>query len=416
MKRFFDFICALLGMIVLSPIIVITALLIRSKLGSPIVFKQQRPGLHGKPFLVYKFRTMTDECDEYGELLPDSIRLTPFGQLLRKFSLDELPQLFNVLKGDISLVGPRPLLMEYLDLYSPSQARRHEVRPGITGWAQVNGRNAISWEEKFKLDLWYVDHHTFWLDIKILFMTVVKVIKSEGISQQGQVTIEKFKGSKKEGLRMKPIVLIGNGGHGSVIKDIIAASNQYQLIAILDDVISEVFEQNNITYGPISFFQELLSRNRDIRFIISIGDNTTRLKMIQRLGLLEERYAILIHPTAVISESVTIKNGTVVMPNSVINANSIIDNHSIVNTGAIIEHDCKIDAYVHISPRTTITGNTRIGVGTLVGAGTTVTPGVSIGEWAIIGAGSTVIEDIPSSCTAVGSPAKPIKFHELLGI
>ncbi|WP_318636106.1 sugar transferase [Bacillus aerolatus] len=196
MKRFFDFICSLIGLMALSPVILITVLLIRLKLGSPIVFKQQRPGLHGKPFFVYKFRTMTDERDKNGDLMPDHIRLTPFGQLLRKLSLDELPQLFNVLKGDISLVGPRPLLMEYLDLYTREQARRHEVRPGITGWAQVNGRNAISWEDKFKLDVWYVDNRSFWLDIKILFLTVLKVFKSEGISQTGHVTIEKFKGSK----------------------------------------------------------------------------------------------------------------------------------------------------------------------------------------------------------------------------
>lgn len=177
------------------PIIGLTALLIRMKLGSPVIFKQQRPGLHGKPFYLYKFRTMTDARDENGDLLPDSVRLTSFGKWIRKLSLDELPQLINVLKGDISLVGPRPLLMEYLDLYTPEQARRHEVKPGITGWAQVNGRNAISWEEKFKLDVWYVDHQSFWLDIKILLMTVLKVFKSEGISQEGHVTIEKFKGS-----------------------------------------------------------------------------------------------------------------------------------------------------------------------------------------------------------------------------
>ncbi|OES44944.1 sugar transferase [Domibacillus iocasae] len=198
MKRLFDFICACVGILILSPLILITAVLIRLKLGSPIVFKQLRPGLHGKPFFVYKFRTMTDERDEFGELLPDHIRLTPFGKLLRKLSLDELPQLFNVLKGDISLVGPRPLLMEYLELYTPEQARRHEVRPGITGWAQVNGRNAISWEEKFKLDVWYVENQSFWLDLKILFMTVMKVFKSEGVSQQGHVTMTKFTGTKKD--------------------------------------------------------------------------------------------------------------------------------------------------------------------------------------------------------------------------
>ncbi|WP_276527870.1 sugar transferase [Oceanobacillus picturae] len=198
MKRIFDLIVSLAVLIIFSIIIAITAIIVRAKLGSSILFKQQRPGLHGKPFYVYKFRTMTDEKDANGELLPDYVRLTKTGKVIRKLSLDELPQLFNVLKGDISLVGPRPLLMEYLDLYTQEQARRHEVKPGITGWAQVNGRNAISWEDKFELDVWYVDNRSFWLDIKILFLTVLKVFKSEGINQDGQATMTKFKGSNSK--------------------------------------------------------------------------------------------------------------------------------------------------------------------------------------------------------------------------
>ena len=165
-------------------------------MGSPVLFKQVRPGLRGRPFMMYKFRTMTDERDIQGRLLPDEQRLTKLGRFLRSTSLDELPELFNVLKGDMSLVGPRPLLMEYLPLYTPEQARRHEVRPGITGWAQVNGRNAISWEEKFRYDVWYVDNWSFWLDIKILWMTIVSVLKREGISAQGHVTMPPFTGSR----------------------------------------------------------------------------------------------------------------------------------------------------------------------------------------------------------------------------
>lgn len=198
MKRLFDLIVSLFALLILSPVLGITFLLIRLKIGSPVLFKQQRPGLNGKPFCVYKFRSMTDERDSNGELLPDDIRLTSFGKLVRKLSLDELPQLWNVLKGEMSFVGPRPLLMEYLPLYNERQARRHDVRPGITGWAQVNGRNAISWEEKFELDVWYVENHSFWLDIKILIMTVLKVFKSEGISQDGQATMTRFEGTKGE--------------------------------------------------------------------------------------------------------------------------------------------------------------------------------------------------------------------------
>ncbi|WP_459501941.1 sugar transferase [Bacillus sp. C1] len=196
MKRLFDLFVSLSLAALFSILLIIVAILVRAKLGSPILFKQQRPGLHGAPFFLYKFRTMTDETDGEGNMLPDDVRLTKFGKFLRKYSLDELPQLVNVIKGDLSLVGPRPLLMEYLELYTEEQAKRHNVRPGITGWAQVNGRNAISWEEKFDFDVWYVKNRTFLLDMKILLLTVKKVFKSEGINQVGHVTIEKFTGPK----------------------------------------------------------------------------------------------------------------------------------------------------------------------------------------------------------------------------
>ena len=196
MKRLLDFIAALLGLIALALPLLLLIALIRRKLGSPVFFRQTRPGLHGQPFEMVKFRTMTDTRGPDGALLPDAERLTPFGRFLRSTSLDELPELWNVLKGDMSLVGPRPLLMEYLPLYSPEQARRHAVRPGVTGWAQVNGRNAISWEEKFALDTWYVDHQSLRLDIRILWLTVKKVLVREGISAAGEATIGKFTGSK----------------------------------------------------------------------------------------------------------------------------------------------------------------------------------------------------------------------------
>ncbi|WP_417447192.1 sugar transferase [Kangiella sp.] len=197
MKKTFDFTVALLALIALSPLIFIVALLIRFKLGSPILFTQDRPGLNGRVFKMMKFRSMLDAKDKQGNLLPDEQRMTKFGAFLRSTSLDELPGLFNVLKGDMSLVGPRPLLVQYLPLYSDEQTRRHNVRPGITGWAQVNGRNAISWEDKFKLDVWYVDNQSFWLDIKILLLTVKKVFVREGISADGHVTMTRFEGSDK---------------------------------------------------------------------------------------------------------------------------------------------------------------------------------------------------------------------------
>ena len=192
MKRLFDLAIAIPSVIILSPILVLIGFLVRIKIGSPVLFRQVRPGKEGKPFTIYKFRTMTDELDKDGNLLPDGKRLTGLGRFLRKTSMDELPELFNVIKGDMSIVGPRPLLMQYLDRYTPEQMRRHEVKPGITGWAQVNGRNAISWEDKFKLDVWYVDNWSLWLDVKIIAMTVLKVLKREGISQEGEATAEEF--------------------------------------------------------------------------------------------------------------------------------------------------------------------------------------------------------------------------------
>ncbi|WP_051305721.1 sugar transferase [Desulfogranum mediterraneum] len=198
-KRIFDFIATAIGLIFISPVLFVLYYLVRNHMGSPVFFKQKRPGLHGNPFYMYKFRTMTSACYDDGCLLPDCDRLTPLGKFLRSTSLDELPELFNVLKGDMSLVGPRPLLMQYLARYTPEQARRHDVRPGITGWAQVNGRNALSWEEKFRLDVWYVANRSFWLDLKILWMTMIKVVKREGISGGGCETMTEFEGTKSRG-------------------------------------------------------------------------------------------------------------------------------------------------------------------------------------------------------------------------
>lgn len=195
MKRIIDILGASFGLLLLSPVLAIVAYKIRHEMGSPVLFRQTRPGLRGKPFQMIKFRTMRDAIDADGRPLPDAERLTKLGRFLRSSSIDELPELWNVLKGDMSLVGPRPLLMEYLPLYSPEQARRHEVRPGVTGWAQVNGRNAISWDQKFALDVWYVENRSLWLDLKIIWSTIRKVIKRDGISAAGEATMSKFTGN-----------------------------------------------------------------------------------------------------------------------------------------------------------------------------------------------------------------------------
>src|SRR5690554_5059659 len=199
LKRLFDILASAFGLLLLSPVILIVAWQVRRKLGSPVFFRQTRPGLNGKPFEMVKFRTMRDAVDENGKPLPDSERITPFGRFLRSTSLDELPELWNVLKGDMSVVGPRPLRMDYLPLYNEHQARRHDVRPGVTGWAQINGRNSISWEEKFDLDVWYVDNQSMLLDLKIIFLTVKKVLVREGIDSQEDVPMPRFTGTNNEG-------------------------------------------------------------------------------------------------------------------------------------------------------------------------------------------------------------------------
>jgi sugar transferase EpsL len=200
-KRLLDVAAAATGLVLLAPLLGGVAIAVRLGIGSPVLFRQTRPGLHGRPFELVKFRTLRDAVDPSGVPLPDAERMTPLGRMLRATSLDELPELWTVLRGDMSLVGPRPLLMEYLPLYTEEQARRHEVRPGITGWAQVNGRNAIDWEEKFRLDVWYVDNRSLWLDLKILLLTIRKVFVREGISQDGQATMERFRGSATRGSR-----------------------------------------------------------------------------------------------------------------------------------------------------------------------------------------------------------------------
>ncbi|UUN90448.1 sugar transferase [Pseudomonas extremorientalis] len=196
LKRSIDISASLFGLLLLAPVMIVVAWMVRRKLGAPVLFSQVRPGLNAKPFTMIKFRTMRDAVDNDGNPLPDSMRMTRFGSFLRSSSLDELPGLFNVLKGDMSLVGPRPLLMEYLPLYNAEQYRRHQVRPGVTGWAQVNGRNSVSWEEKFDLDVWYVDNRSFWLDLKIILLTLKKVVVREGINAVGEATMKRFTGSK----------------------------------------------------------------------------------------------------------------------------------------------------------------------------------------------------------------------------
>ncbi|MDK2771855.1 MAG: NeuD/PglB/VioB family sugar acetyltransferase [Flavobacterium sp.] len=396
LKRILDFLLATIGFLVLLPFfILITLFLAIANNGSPF-FIQRRPGYKGKIFSIIKFKTMNDKKDAEGNLLSDAERLTPIGKFVRKTSLDEIPQLLNVIKGDMSLIGPRPLLTQYMHLYSPYQNRRHEVKPGITGWAQVNGRNAIDWETKFDLDVYYVENTSFLLDVKIIFKTIKKIMIREGINAADSATIEPFSGNTN-------VVIYGGGGHCKVLLEVFFEEQKYQVKGIYDDN-----PKSDSLYGvkvskspPLSFF-----KNKNC--IVAIGDNATRKKIVQQL---QTNYVMTIHPTAVISKFAKIGHGTQIMATAVVNPDTEIGHHCIINTGAIVEHDCLLGDYVHISPNATLGGGVKVGEGTQIGIGASVLPNLTIGKNVMVGAGAVVVENIPDNAVVVGVPGKIIKYQ-----
>lgn len=393
LKPLLDIISASLGLILLSPLFVAATIALSfANQGKPFFF-QKRPGKNGKIFTIIKFKTMNDKKDADGILLSDEIRLTTIGKFVRKTSLDEIPQLLNVLKGDMSIIGPRPLLPNYLHLYSPFQNRRHEVKPGITGWAQINGRNAISWDQKFELDVYYVSHISLFLDIKILFKTVLKVVKSEGINAQDAATIEPFSGNTK-------LLVIGAGGHAKVVVDCIEEENKYQITTILDDAPPAYFiGQYQVELRELNYeFQSLNA-------IIAIGNPMHRKKIANQL---KSNFVMTIHPSAVVSKHAKIGEGCQVFATAVINAVATIGKHCIINTGAIIEHDCVLEDFVHVAPNATLGGGVRVGESSHIGMGASILQNITIGKNVTIGAGAVVTKDIPDNCTAVGIPAKQI--------
>lgn len=398
-KRLFDIAASASGLIILSPVFLILAHLIRKNLGSPVFFIQERPGKDGKPFKMIKFRSMRDALDSDGIPLPDSERLTDFGKKLRAASLDELPELWNVLKGEMSLVGPRPLLMQYLPLYDNFQNRRHEMRPGITGWAQVNGRNALSWDEKFACDVWYIDHYSFWLDMKILFLTVRKVFIKEGISAEGEATMPPFTGKRK-------LAVVGAGGHGKVVADLAAALDTYGEIVFLDDRA-----QGSIDGFPVIGTTLLLENGlspEQFDIAVAVGNNRIRRQIAGRAAALGFKLPVLIHPLAYVSPSATVGQGSVVMAQAVVQAGSVLKDGVIVNTAATVDHDCLLDAFVHISPGAHLSGNTRIGEESWIGTGACSRQQICIGSGVTAGAGAVIVCDIPDGITVAGNPAKPL--------
>jgi len=396
-KPILDFILALVGFILLLPVFLcITILLFFANQGKPF-FIQRRPGFNGVIFSIIKFKTMNDRKDKKGNLLSDAERLTAIGRFVRKTSLDEIPQLLNVLKGDMSLVGPRPLLTQYMHLYSPYQNRRHEVKPGITGWAQINGRNAIDWETKFELDVFYVEHISFGLDLKILLKTVKKILIKEGINAQNSATIEPFSGTTS-------VYVFGAGGHGKVVLDVLLSENKYVIKGILDDApqsdsLFEIPIKKNFNR------KKLQARN----CIVAIGDNAIRKRIVTTL---DTNFIMTIHPNAIVSKFAKIGPGTQIMAAAVVNPAAVIGNHCIINTGAIVEHDCKLEDYVHVAPNACLGGNVTVGEKTLVGIGATIIPNVKIGKNVSIGAGTVVLQDVPDNAVVVGVPARIIKYQE----
>ena len=399
-KRILDILLSSLALLVLFPVLFFVAWQISRKLGSPVLFRQVRPGLNGKPFEMIKFRSMRDAVDAAGNPLPDSERMTPFGSFLRSSSLDELPELWNVLKGEMSLVGPRPLLMEYLPLYSAEQYRRHEARPGVTGWAQINGRNAISWEDKFKLDVWYVDNQSFWLDIKIVFLTIKKVFIRDGISAEGEATMSKFAGDPKPQL-----AILGASGHGKVVAD--TAELLGYACVFFDDAYPE--KQANEAWPIMGTGADLFERLAEFDGVtVAIGNNTIRLSKIQELRSLGAKLPSIIHPSAVISQYAEIGEGSVVFAGVVVNAFTKIAAGAILNTGCTVDHDCELGHAVHISPGANLAGGVTVADCSWVGIGASVKQLVAIGSSVVVGAGSVVLKDVSSDCIIAGNPAKPL--------
>ncbi|MDM1717158.1 NeuD/PglB/VioB family sugar acetyltransferase [Thiopseudomonas alkaliphila] len=398
LKRLFDIIASALGLIILSPVIAIVAWQVKKKLGSPVLFRQIRPGLNGKPFEMIKFRTMLDAYDKEGNPLPNEQRFTKFGNFLRSTSLDELPELWNVLKGDMSLVGPRPLLVEYLPLYNKEQARRHEVRPGVTGWAQVNGRNAISWEEKFELDTWYVDNNSLWLDIKILFLTVKKVFIREGISNSENVTMPKFKGSKQ-------LIIVGASGFGKEVAWL-AERLELPIKGFLDDNTS-LSGKEFYGYPVLGCVSEWINYT-GCEFVLAIASPKVRKKIVD---LMFEQgqpvFKTLVDPS-VQTHKLSIGKGCIVCAGTVITADVTIGDYCIVNKLCSIGHDVKIKNYVTVAPMVMLGGHVVLEEEVEIGASSAIRQGLAVDIKSMVGMGAIVTKSIAANTVVVGNPAKPL--------
>ena len=411
LKRAVDIVGASVALVVLSPLLALVALVVRIRMGSPVLFRQERPGRDGRRFLMTKFRTMTDRRAADGSLLPDAERLTRFGRFLRRTSIDELPELLNVVRGDMSLVGPRPLLMEYLPLYSPEQARRHEARPGITGWAQVNGRNAVTWEEKFALDVWYVDHRSTRLDFEILVKTIAQVFGGHGVERAGP----RDHGALPGGCIVSRVIVIGGSDQGRQVIDTILAGGSHTAVGVLDRGLARGADVSGVpVLGSDDELHACAAAIGADGYVIAIGDNATRGRILEHTRTASPHLepATIVHPAAVIAHDATVGAGSIVLAGAVVANGCSLGMGVLLGVQSSIDHDGIVADHASLGPGAITGGNVRIGRTTAIGLGANLIHGITVGDDAVIGAGALVLNDMPARVVAYGVPARIARSRE----
>lgn len=409
-KRIIDVLVSSLLLFLCSPLLLLIIFLIRVESGGPVFFGQNRVGLNGKVFTIYKFRTMVNNASDLGSgFLIDfnDPRITKVGKWLRRFSLDELPQLVNVIKGDMSLVGPRPTLEYQVEQYSERQKIRLRVKPGITGWAQVNGRNSLSWPERIELDIWYVENWSLLLDLKILVYTLGVVIRGEGIYGER----ENFLLNTSN--RLHNLVILGAGGVAretlQYIRDCNMPVQRFNLLGFIDENRANHGKvYNNFpVLGDFRWFEQDSTEN--IRVLCAVGSPSLKEKFVRRAEELNLCFATLVHPSAVVAETARLGRGVVIGPGSVITADTVIGNHVFIHYNCTVGHDAFIGDYTTVLPGANISGNVRIGSHTCIGANSCVLQNLRLGQKSVVGAGAVVIRDVPDNCVVVGVPATKLR-------